>query len=594
MDFKTQICELLKEVTGLESDKILNLIEIPPKNVDADYAFPCFILSKMKKKNPQLIATEIAQTLSDEKKFKGKITSLGPYVNFKYAASTKAEIILSNISKNPEEFAKQAFNKLKKERIVLEYPSPNTNKPLHLGHVRNMLLGQFLTKLNKFAGNETFVVNLYNDRGVHICKSMYAYQQWGNNSTPESENIKSDHFVGKYYVKYDIELQKLKDKNDTSIDLEKEIQEMLRKWEANDPEIRALWKKMNNWAFQGYNKTFKEYGIEFDKIYYESDIYDKGKDIVLAGLEKGIFMKGETGETRVFFKDFSKKGLPESKVLLRSDGTTLYITQDLYLAYLKQKDFGYDRSLYVVGNEQNMQMKTVFEILEILNQNNILGFRGKNVHISYGMIYLPSGKMKSREGKVVDADDIIEDMIELAQQKIKERYMDLSENEIRQRATRIGHAALRFFILKYDMTADFTFDPDKSIEFEGETGPYIQYTYARTASIFRKAGKNLNEKFTLSNPDWDVYKEPTEEKLISKLAEFPDIVFEAVDKYKVHYIPKYLLELAQCYNEFYRDCPVLNSENEQLKEHRLYLIKCFADIIKIGLNLMTIDTLETM
>ena len=594
MDFKTRICELLMAPTGLEFEKIFSLIEIPPKNVDADFAFPCFILSKIKKKNPQLIASEIAKNLTEAKVFNGNITASGSYINFKYAISTKAKIILSNIAEDAQAFAKQSFKNLKQERIVIEYPSPNTNKPLHLGHVRNMLIGQFLTKLNKFAGNQTFVVNLYNDRGVHICKSMYAYQKWGNNSTPESEDLKSDHFVGKYYVKYDIELQKSKETKDTAVNMEEAVQEMLRKWEANDTEIRELWKKMNNWAFQGYNQTFKEYGIQFDKIYYESEIYDKGKEIVLAGIEKGIFTKCETGETRIFFKDFAKKGLPESKVLLRSDQTTLYITQDLYLAYLKQIDFNYDRSLYVIGNEQNMQMRTVFEILESLKQHNILGFKGNNVHISYGMIYLPSGKMKSREGKVVDADDIIADMIDLARQKIKERYSDLSQDEIENRTRKIGHAALRFFILKYDMTADFTFDPEKSIEFEGETGPYIQYTYARTASIFRKAEKNLNDKFSLEHPNWGIFKEPSEEKLISKLAEFPQVIFEAVDKYKIHYIPKYLLELAQSYNEFYRDCPVLNTDNEQLKEHRLYLIKCFADIIKIGLNLMNIETLDMM
>lgn len=596
MDFKTPIAEILNEFTNLGTDKVYGLIEVPPKNVDADFAFPCFSLAKIKKKKPQLIATEMTEEINKTKKFNGEVIAAGPYINFKYAPSFKAEKILTQISENPEKFTKSAFEKSKPERIVLEYPSPNTNKPLHLGHVRNMLLGQFLTKLNKHAGNHTFVTNLYNDRGTHICKSMYAYQNWGNNTTPEDEGMKSDHFVGKYYVKYDEEFQKSKEKNKNGngIDFEEEIQEMLRKWETNDKDTRALWKKMNGWAFQGYEQTFNEYGIKFDKIYYESDIYDKGKEIVLTGLEKGIFEKGETGEVRMFFKDFAKKGLPESKVLLRSDQTTLYITQDLYLAYCKQQDFKYDRSLYVIGNEQNMQMRTVFEILDLLKENDIMGFKGTNVHISYGMIYLPTGKMKSREGKVVDADDIIADMIDLARQKILERYKDISKEEVEERARKIGHAALRFFILRYDMTADFTFDPDKSIEFEGETGPYIQYTYARSASIFRKAGKNLDDEFKLKKPNWDLFDEPSEQKLISKLSEAPQVIFEAVDKYKVHYVPKYLLELAQAYNEFYRDCPVINEDNKELEEHRLFLIKCFADILKAGLALMSIETLDTM
>jgi arginyl-tRNA synthetase len=585
MNFKELIVNLLVEKIPLSTVEIEAKLEQPPKEMKADWGFPCFILAKIKKQAPPVIAKTLAEELKTLQKFPGKIEAVGPYVNFQIDPTAKAKIILSEIWINRKDFGSRLINSPLKQTksIVVEFPSPNTNKPLHLGHVRNMLIGQATTKINAYVGHNVHPVNLCNDRGVHICKSMLAYQLWGQNDSPESSNMKSDHFVGKYYVKYAIEAEKKKE------ELENQTQAMLRQWEENNPEVRNLWKKMNDWALKGFAQTFKAYGIVHEKTYYESEIYWRGKEIVLDGLRQGVFDKLPDGAVVINFPpEKQKEGFPEQKVLLRRDGTALYITQDLYLAYAKMNDFHYNKSIYVIGNEQNMQMRTVFEILRRL------GMQAENVHMSHGMIDLPEGKMKSREGKVVDADDLRKGIIELARERILARDPNLSKDEQDFRALRIGMAALRFFILKYDYKVNFTFNPEQSLEFEGETGPYILYTYTRTKSIFKKADFDPFTQITdINQIKIEVFQEPAEIELINYLGRFQEVVIDAAENFTLHLLAKYLLEMSQKFNDFYRDCRVIQ-EDKNIEHARLFLIACYAIVIQTGLSLLSIETLDEM
>ncbi|MHA1688064.1 MAG: arginine--tRNA ligase [Promethearchaeota archaeon] len=550
-------------------DEIETMIELPPQEINATYAFPCYKLAKVKKNNPQKIAEEIKEQIKIPD-FLENVEARGAYLNF----TGNKELVLKNIMEAGENYGLLGNNLNRQQKkplkIVIEYPAPNTNKPLHLGHVRNMLIGSTLAKLLRYLGHQVFEVNLYNDRGVHICKSMLAYKKCGNGAEPGK--IKSDHFVGDFYVKY-AELEK------ESKDLEDELRSLLKAWEENEPEARQLWEKLNKWALDGFRETFEKFEIHFDKEYHESEFYEKGKELILKGLEKGIFRKREDGAIIAPLKE--KYDLPD-KVLLRADGTSIYVTQDIYLAYLKKKDFNYDKSIYVVGNEQNLYFKQLFTILDLL------GFKEDKYHLSYGMIYLPEGKMKSREGTVVDADDLVEEMEKLAIKEIEERYPDLTEKEKKQRASIIGMAALRFFILKFNPKSDFTFDPNESISFEGETGPYIQYCYARIESIIRKSKETIS---TCSN--LTVLTHEKERSLINKLTYFPEIIERAAKSYELHLIPQYLLNLCQDFNSFYAVCPVI-SEEKELEKARLVLIRCVQIIIEIGLNLLGIKTLKEM
>lgn len=572
MNYKKQIAVLLsdfiKEITPQEVEK---LIELPPKDIDFDYSFPVFILSKVKKKSPQQIAVDLEKKLI-KPEFLLKIKAVGPYLNFNINKTFLAKDVLTKIFNKREEFGRIESKEIEHPlRIVVEYPSPNTNKPLHLGIIRNIFIGQSVSNLLRFIGNEIFEVNLYNDRGIHICKSMLAYQKWGNNKKPEDENIKSDHFVGKFYVLFNEKLQ-----NDP--DLNQEAEDLLHKWENNDPNIRAIWKMMNTWAKKGFNESFSKLDVKFDKEYFESDIYKKGKEIINTAIDGENF---EQAEDNAVIARLEKYNLPD-KVLLRSDGTSLYVTQDIYLAKKKKEDFNYDKSIYVVGNEQNTYFKQLFKILELL------GFSEEMIHLNYGMVYLPEGKMKSREGQTVDADEIIEEVYNLAKKEILKRYNDLSEEEIEKRSRIIGQAALRFYILKYDKKKDFTYFPDKSISFEGDTGPYIQYVYARIQSIINKTEVEIDLDI-----DFSLLKHKTEKELIFNLYQFPEILKEAAEFYKPHFMCQYLLNLSQHLNSFYVSCQVITSEIN-LQKARLLLIRCIQIVIKIGLNLLGIEILEQM
>ena len=564
---KTTIAEYLieniKDFPKFGDQTLENYIEIPPLEINYTYAYPCYNLAKSRKKDPKLISKDLEKELTVPD-YLDEIKALGPYLNFR----VKSEITLGNILNLQENYG-IIRGKVDPERIVIEYPSPNTNKPLHLGHVRNMLIGSTLSNIFKYQGHNVFQVNLNNDRGIHICKSMVAYKKWGKSAEP---NKKPDHFVGDFYVKY----SQMEQKNDKLAD---EVKNLLKLWEKEDKETRALWKKMNNWALDGFKETYNKFGISFDKEYNESEFYWKGKDKIIEGVNKGIFEKGTDGAIIAKFDDYGS--LPE-KVLLRSDGTSIYITQDIYLAYLKKKDFFYDRSIYIVGNEQDLYFQQLFAVLDMI------GFKEEKFHLSYGMISLPEGKMKSREGTIVDADDIIQEIENLAFTEVDKRYPEIAEEEKSYRAKIIGDAALRFFILKYNPKSDFIFNPKESLSFEGETGPYIQYCYARIQSIIDKS----KEKIDL-DIDFRLLIHEKEIKLMKQLNIFPEIVDITQRIYGIHLIPQYLLTLCQLFNSFYSDCKVI-SENKELEKARLLLIKCVQIVVKIGLNLLGIDTLEEM
>ena len=564
---KKYIAEILsKYISYFSVEELESFIETPPDEFSYTYAFPCFRLAKFEKKNPLLIAEELKNKIKLPESIE-KIESEGSYLNFR----VKSQIILQNIILLQEDYGRirEKVKPISKSNVVIEYPAPNTNKPLHFGHIRNMLLGKSLSNLLMYKGHKVFQVNLNNDRGIHICKSMIAYEKWGQNKEPD---IKTDHFVGKYYVKYSQMLEK-------NPQLENEARELLRLWEDGDKETRDLWKKMNKWALDGFKITYEKLDIKFDKEYYESNLYLKGKEIINEGLKNGLFEKTEDG---AIFAPLKEKYNLEDKVLIRSDGTSIYITQDIYLAYIKKKDFNYDKSIYVVGDEQIQHFKWLFAILDLL------GFKEDNFHLSYGMIDLPEGKMKSREGTVVDADDIISKVEKLAFEEVNKRYPSLSEEKKEYRAKIIGMAALKFYILKFSAIKGFTFNPKESISFEGETGPYILYCNARINSIISKSGRDID-----LNVNCELLKHQAELLLLKNLTYFPEIINSAENSYNLHIIPQYLLSLCQSFNSFYSSCQVI-SENKELEKARLLLIKCVQVVIKIGLNILDIETLDQM
>lgn len=576
MDFKQEIITLLK-TKNVTIDA--SLIEIPPDPKMGDYAFPCFTLSKQFKKAPPLIARDLAEQLSPSKPIE-KVVATGPYLNFFVDKSVLVENILKTIHQKKENYGKsEPTNKT----IVIEYPSPNTNKPLHLGHIRNMLIGSSVALILKQTGNKVMQVNLNNDRGIHICKSMLAYQRWGNNELPEDTGTKSDHLVGKFYVQY---AKKAKEDPKLGKQLEQEAQEMLQKWEQGDKEVRKLWKLMNAWAYGGFEDTYEKLSIFFDKYYYESNFYDKAKTIVEDGLKKGVFEKDEDGSVFIDFeksKDKQEQKLGK-KVVLRGDGTSIYITQDMYLAKLKYDDYKFDKSLIVVATEQNYHFKVLFKILEKLG----FAWANKNHHLSYGMVSLPHGRMKSREGTVVDADDLIENMKDLAKVEIRKRHPDLPDLEVENRAKVIGLGALRFFILKVDHHRDVKFNPEESISFEGETGPYVQYAHARICSILRKYGKK-----PLANVSFKQLSSEQEIALVKLLEDFPTVIADAAKQYRPSTIAHYLISVAQQYSNFYTNCQVLTEDNG-LKEARVLLCYATKIVLEQGLALLGIDAPEEM
>lgn len=559
---KDLIVDLLSEHLGAQCsrDDIGRLLEEPPSDTLGDFAFPCFSLARVLRKSPAAIALELKEKMEGAA-FIEKINAVAGYLNFFIDKKALAVRVLDKAG--DENFGAQAIGR----RVVVEFASPNTNKPLHLGHLRNISIGESVARLLSFSGNTVVRTSINNDRGVHICKSMLAYAEFGRGTTPEKEGTKTDRFVGDYYV-----LFSKKAKEDESWN--EKAQELLRKWEAHDPATLELWTLMNKWAHDGFVATYKLFGIGFDKEYYESDIYKNGKEIILDGLERGIFKKRDDGAVCA---DLESENLGE-KVLLRADGTSVYIVQDLYLAVLKDKEHKYDLSLYVVGNEQEHH----FTVLKALLKKLGLAQGEKIVHLSYGMVELPEGKMKSREGTVVDADDLIRETQVLAKEELRERYT-LSPEAAEERSLKIALAAIKYQLLKIDFAKNMVFDPKKAISFEGDTGPYLLYSYARASSILRKAA---------SLPDVAIGTlEPGEVRLVKKINSFPETARYAAEKYSPTVIATYSFDLAQVFNEFYHTCPVLGSDAAGF---RLALVKTFRSVLKRCLWLLGIEEIEEM
>ncbi len=479
--------------------------------------------------------------------------------------------------------------------VMVEYSSPNTNKPLHLGHVRNNLLGFSLAEILKACGNKVVKTNIVNDRGIHICKSMLAWQKWGNGVTPESCGKKGDHLIGDFYVAFDqhykAEIADIMEKEGLSKEeaekrsqLMQEARSMLVRWEDKDPEVRRIWEMMNSWVYAGFDQTYRRMGVDFDKIYYESDTYLEGKEKVLEGLEKGIMFRKDDGSV---WADLTADGL-DHKLLLRSDGTSVYMTQDIGTAKLRYQDFPIDKMIYVVGNEQNYH----FQVLSLLLDR--LGFKwGKDlVHFSYGMVELPEGKMKSREGTVVDADDLMDDMVATAREVSAGlgKLDGMSDEEMAQIAETVGLGALKYFLLKVDPRKNITFNPKESIDFNGNTGPFIQYTYARIRSVLRKAAES---GFAIGSYS-DVVPGEKEIALVQRLADFPAVVAEAGRTYSPALIANYVYDLVKECNQFYHDCSILRESDEAVRSLRLCLSEVTADVVRRGMSLLGISVPERM
>jgi len=556
------------------------------KEFEGQVTIVTFPFTKFSKKSPEQTGTEIGEFLQNELKEVAAFNVIKGFLNLSISDEYWIGQLYNEIL--PDDFAIIPSNG---KKVMVEYSSPNTNKPLHLGHVRNNLLGFSVAEILAAAGYDVIKVNLVNDRGIHICKSMLAWQKFGNGETPESTGMKGDHLVGKYYVAFDKEYKKqideLKAEGQTEDEAKKnapvikEAQEMLQKWEAGDEEVISLWKTMNNWVYTGFAETYKKLGVSFDKFYYESDTYLLGKDTVEEGLEMGVFFRKEDGSVWI---DLTAEGLDE-KLVLRSDGTSVYMTQDMGTAQLKYNDFHMDKSIYVVGNEQDYHFKVLFLILQKLGKAGADGL----FHLSYGMVDLPSGKMKSREGTVVDADDLIDSMEQTAKEQTEAmgKVADFSTEEKEALYHTIGMGALKYFLLKVDPKKRLLFNPEESVDFQGHTGPFIQYTHARIRSVLNraKAENGAAKAQSIAAEECD---------LIVLLTQFPAIIKAAADSYSPAIIANYVYEVAKTYNKFYHELSILQAEDETAKQFRLKLSEASGKVINRGMKLLGIGVPERM
>ncbi|MDR0333440.1 MAG: arginine--tRNA ligase [Dysgonamonadaceae bacterium] len=583
----------IKTLYNADVDASQITLQTTKKEFRGHYTLVTFPLLKISKKNPEQTAQEIGAYLAEKSPIIADFNVIKGFLNLSIASAVWVNL-LEDINAQPNFGITPVADDA--PLFMVEYSSPNTNKPLHLGHVRNNLLGHSLCEVLAANGKRVVKTNIVNDRGIHICKSMLAWQKWGNGETPQSSGKKGDHLIGEYYVLFDknykAELSVLqgegmtKEQAEEKSELMQEAREMLRKWEAHDTETVSLWRMMNDWVYAGFDETYREMGVSFDKIYYESDTYILGKEVALAGLEKGVFYQKEDGSV---WADLMPYGL-DHKLLLRSDGTSVYMTQDIGTAKIRFDDYPIHTMIYVVGNEQNYH----FQVLSILL--DMLGFEfGKGlVHFSYGMVELPEGKMKSREGTVVDADDLMKEMIETARETSKElgKLEGYTPGEADEVARMIGLGALKYFMLKVDPKKNMTFNPKESIDFNGNTGPFIQYTHARIQSILRKAREQGIE--ITSTLDISVQLSEKEEGLVQMVTDFGSVVKQAGTEYNVSLIGNYVYELVKEYNQFYHDFPILKEENSGLRNFRLLLSKNVALTIKKGMKLFGIDVPERM
>ena len=591
----------LKALYGQEVPEKMVQMQKTKKEFEGHLTLVVFPFLKMSRKGPEQTAQEIGEYLKANEPAVAAFNVIKGFLNLTIASATWIELL--NEIQADEQYGLVKATETS-PLVMIEYSSPNTNKPLHLGHVRNNLLGNALANIVAANGNKVVKTNIVNDRGIHICKSMLAWKKYGNGETPETSGKKGDHLVGDYYVSFDkhykAELAELmagfiaqgmsddeaKAKAEAASPLMQEAREMLVNWEAGDPEVRGLWEMMNNWVYAGFDETYKKMGVSFDKIYYESNTYLEGKEKVMEGLEKGFFFKKEDGSV---WADLTAEGL-DHKLLLRGDGTSVYMTQDIGTAKLRFADYPIDKMIYVVGNEQNYH----FQVLSILLDK--LGFEwGKSlVHFSYGMVELPEGKMKSREGTVVDADDLMEEMISTAKETSQElgKLDGLTQEEADDIARIVGLGALKYFILKVDARKNMTFNPKESIDFNGNTGPFIQYTYARIQSVLRKAAESgivIPEQIPSG-----IELSEKEEGLIQMVADFAAVVKQAGEDYSPSIIANYTYDLVKEYNQFYHDFSILREENEAVKVFRIALSANVAKVVRLGMNLLGIEVPSRM
>ena len=579
----------VKELYGVETPADKVQLQETRKDFAGDLTIVVFPWVKAARKAPAVVAAEIGKWLEDNVDEVESTNAVGGFLNIVIKAGNWSKL-LADIAATPDYGITAATEG--SPLVMVEYSSPNTNKPLHLGHLRNILLGYSLSQILGACGNRVVKTNIVNDRGIHICKSMLAWQKWGNGATPESTGKKGDHLIGDYYVEFDkhfkAEVKELMAKGMTEDEakaaspLMLEAREMLRRWEARDPEVRALWETMNQWVYDGFDETYRRMGVDFDKIYYESNTYLEGKSKVLEGLEKGIMYRKDDGSV---WADLTADGL-DHKLLLRADGTSVYMTQDIGTAKLRFADYPIDKMIYVVGNEQNYH----FQVLSILLDK--LGFKwGKDlVHFSYGMVELPEGKMKSREGTVVDADDLMAEMVNTARQVAQEmgKTDGLTEAEIDDIAETVGLGALKYFLLKVDPRKNMTFNPKESIDFNGNTGPFIQYTYARIRSVMRKNADFTPVDYSGVQPD------EKEAALIQQLAAFPSVVAEAGRTYSPSTIANYAYDLVKGYNAFYHDHQILREPDPAVRSLRLALSEQTARVVRTAMSLLGIKVPERM
>ncbi|WP_028296598.1 arginine--tRNA ligase [Olivibacter sitiensis] len=583
-----ETAKALKELYGVELDANTINIQETRKEFDGQVTVVTFPFTRFSKKSPEQTGEDLGNFLLAHVDAISSFNVIKGFLNLSLSDDYWFSI-LDNMVKGKDYFTSPKNG----QKVMVEYSSPNTNKPLHLGHVRNNLLGFSVSQLLEAAGYDVIKANLVNDRGIHICKSMLAWQKYGNGETPDSSGLKGDKLVGNYYVLFDKEYKKeieqLKAEGYTEEEAKKnaplmlEAQEMLRQWEAGDEKVIALWKTMNAWVYAGFDLTYKQLGVSFDKTYYESDTYLLGKDIIEEGIEKGVFFKKEDNSVWI---DLTDEGL-DQKLVLRGDGTSVYITQDLGTAQLKYDDFKMDKSIYVVGNEQDYHFKVLFLILKKLGRPWADGL----YHLSYGMVDLPSGKMKSREGTVVDADDLIADMIQTAKERTEElgKVEGFSDEEKENLYRMIGLGALKYFLLKVEPKKRLLFDPNESIDFQGHTGPFVQYTHARIKSVLSKG--QFNASGTVEKPK---ELQGVERDIIQELIKYPELIRTAAKDYSPALIANYVYDLAKLYNRFYHEVSILKVEEESLKQFRLHLSYLTATVIAKGMGLLGIEVPERM
>jgi arginyl-tRNA synthetase len=599
---KEKVASIVEQLYGFNISPAHILVNIPPKEQACDFTVVIFPIAKQAKKSPDQAAREIGEALQGALPSLAGFDVVKGFLNLRLTDQYWNQFFLEKQT-DPQYGLLPPTGK----KVMIEYCGPNTNKPLHLGHLRNIFIGFSMSRILKAAGNEVVKVNIYNDRGIHICKSMLAYQKFGHHETPESSGIKGDHLVGEYYVRFDEELRRevselvaggmADDEAKKSAPINKEIQRMLREWEEGNTAVRDLWAMMNGWVYQGFEQTYRRLGVDFDKAYYESETYKLGKTFVDEGLATGVFFKKEDGSVWV---DLTADGL-DQKLLLRADGTSVYITQDIGTANERWNDFHPDQMIYTVANEQDYHFKVLKLICAKLGKPYADGI----YHLSYGMVDLPGGRMKSREGTVVDADDLIDEMETVAATLSKEqgKMEALDANQQEELFRMLGLGALKFFILKVDPKKRMVFNPEESIDFHGFTGPFIQYTHARIKSVLRKAASSgisplldaqaVEQKESQAGHD-KTRLEPLEREIILHLQRYPAIIRESATAYSPAILANYLYYLAKTYNQFYQELPILSAEKPEQRDFRLLLSSFVADVLKKGMWLLGIEVPERM